>query len=543
LVTGLASASTGDDQPKTTHYRQQPNHALHQNTLTNTGPRNPLDQQFGYHPAYWRAACVDGIGRRYLLELVALMCSEATIDFPPKYEVLKPIGRGATAVVYLVRHRALNRELALKIMASPLVLNAELLRRFREEGKRLARLDHPNIIRIYDSDAYKNSYYLAMEYLPGGSLRERIGHLRADYALDILWELLNALQYAHREGVVHRDIKPGNILFRSDGKPVLSDFGIAKVMEEEEELTIEGGIVGTPRYMSPEQARGNTVDVRTDFFSIGIVLYEMLTGRLAAEVQPRVENKRLPHSLSRYQRLLDRLTATDPNDRFQTADQAIDFVQRLRAIRPERSTSFVIAGAVAAITGLAAIGMILAPIDIRTPGSEEDGANEEHPTIAEVKIVGAGNRTGDIEKRFEGEGLIGGEGQDATEAVARRALREGISAAAAFDLAEGFLQRAKSLKGVARSDAESGALLLLVDAAEGGHGRAAFVLARAYDPTSAESSLVMRPRAEKAYRWYMRAAAAGIEEAEGYRQALERWIRDRASRGDAEATMLPDALR
>lgn len=197
-----------------------------------------------------------------------------------KYEVLEMLGMGGMAEVYKARHKSLNRIIALKILHQNLVHDKEFLERFNKEAQLSASLNHPNIVNVYDIDQTGDYHYLAMEYLEGNDLHSIIknkGNLTVDETLSIIIPIADALDHAHGKGIIHRDIKSSNILFTRSGKPVLADFGIAHAASGSK-LTQTGIIIGTPEYMSPEQAQGKLVDGRSDFFSLGVVMYECLTG-------------------------------------------------------------------------------------------------------------------------------------------------------------------------------------------------------------------------------------------------------------------------
>ncbi|RMH85964.1 serine/threonine protein kinase [Pseudomonas sp. AOB-7] len=259
----------------------------------------------------------------------------------PGYEIERELGDGAMAVVYLATQRSLERKVALKVMAAALAADPSFCERFLREGKTLARLSHPNTVTIHDIGNVGSHYYMAMEYLPNGTLKERIAAgLSAEQGIQYLRQIASALGYAHAQGLVHRDVKPANILFRADGTAVLSDFGIAKSLEDRTQFTQAGFAVGTPSYMSPEQARGQQVDGRADLYALGVVLYEILTGKLpyvgadslstalAHLTQPLPE---LPIAQGRYQPILSRLLAKDPADRFPDAAALIQALDALSA--------------------------------------------------------------------------------------------------------------------------------------------------------------------------------------------------------------------
>ncbi|MFY1665660.1 serine/threonine-protein kinase [Pseudomonas sp. Pseu.R1] len=262
----------------------------------------------------------------------------------PGFDIEGEIGEGAMATVYLATQRSLERKVALKIMAAALAADSTFCERFLREGKTLARLSHPHTVTIHDIGNVGDLYYMAMEYLPNGTLKERIASgLSAEQGLTYIRQIASALGYAHAEGLVHRDVKPANILFRANGSAVLSDFGIAKSLDDRTQFTQAGFAVGTPSYMSPEQARGLEIDGRADLYALGVVLYEMLVGKLpyngtdalstalAHLTEPLPE---LPIHHGRYQHILTKLLAKDREERF--ADAA-ELIAALDALPPEDS--------------------------------------------------------------------------------------------------------------------------------------------------------------------------------------------------------------
>ncbi|TWC11729.1 MULTISPECIES: serine/threonine-protein kinase [unclassified Pseudomonas] len=247
----------------------------------------------------------------------------------PGYDIDGEIGEGAMASVYLATQRSLERKVALKVMAAALAADPTFCERFLREGKTLARLSHPHTVTIHDIGNVGELYYMAMEYLPNGTLKERIAAgLSPEQGLVYIRQIASALGYAHGLGLVHRDVKPANILFRADGTAVLSDFGIAKSLDDRTQFTQAGFAVGTPSYMSPEQARGQDIDGRADLYALGVVLYEILVGKLpytgndalstalAHLTEPLPE---LPVHHGRYQDVLRKLLAKDPAERFPDA--------------------------------------------------------------------------------------------------------------------------------------------------------------------------------------------------------------------------------
>jgi len=202
-----------------------------------------------------------------------------------RYHILEQLGEGGMAVVYKAYDTRLESEVAVKVIrigSLPPDSLPRIQKRFQIEAKKMARMTHPNIVKVMDYGDYEGAPYLVMPYLPGGTLKEKLGQLMpVNEAVKILLPITDALGYAHDKGLVHRDIKPSNILITESGKPMLSDFGVAKILENEEtlDLTVTGMGVGTPEYMAPEQASGRSFDHRADVYSLGIVFYEMVTGR------------------------------------------------------------------------------------------------------------------------------------------------------------------------------------------------------------------------------------------------------------------------
>ncbi len=263
----------------------------------------------------------------------------ATTEMPqiPGYLIERIIGKGAMSTVYLAVQESLDRRVALKVLAPGLVADPTFGKRFVKEGKIIAKLSHPHIVTIYDTGTYQDCSYIAMEYLEAGTLRERIkAGLSPEQAVKILVQIARALGYAHRQNCVHRDIKPANIMFRDAETAVLSDFGIAKNLEDKTQLTAAGWRVGTPNYMSPEQALGKPIDARCDLYSLGVVFYETLTGSRPYKGADAFETALmhvkepipiLPEPLRQFQPVIDRLLAKTPEARFANAEELIQAVQ------------------------------------------------------------------------------------------------------------------------------------------------------------------------------------------------------------------------
>ncbi len=253
----------------------------------------------------------------------------------PGYHILRELGRGGMATVYLATQLETRRPVALKLMHPHLSSEHSLRKRFAAEAAALAQLDHPNIVRIFDSGSVESTLFIAMQYVEGGkTLREALP-LKGSIAqiLHLLRQISSGLAHAHGRGIVHRDIKPSNILLDGNNQPLIADFGVVKILEAEStDLTQTGYAVGTPKYMSPEQALGIDTDARSDLYSLGIIFYQLLTGQepyhssfdhLHAPTPP------IPPQLAAYQVVIDQLLAKDPDDRLASAEALIKLIDGL----------------------------------------------------------------------------------------------------------------------------------------------------------------------------------------------------------------------
>ena len=257
----------------------------------------------------------------------------------PGIKVLHLIGEGGMSRVYLASREGDDEPLVVKILRSEVMSDRNALARFMEEYSLVERIKSRHVARIYTHGASDGHAYLVMEFFEGGDLNKRLGGkaIPAEEAVRLFRDLMFALGDIHEKGILHRDLKPQNLMFRTDGSLAVVDFGIAKHIDAADR-TGHGEILGTPRYMSPEQVQGRALDLRTDIYSAGVLLFQMLTGRhlfdgaTAVEVALHHLNTpppALPEALTAYQRLLDKLVEKDRDARFRNADEVIGFLSRL----------------------------------------------------------------------------------------------------------------------------------------------------------------------------------------------------------------------
>ncbi len=264
-----------------------------------------------------------------------------------KYRVLEALGRGGMAQVFRAYHPQLDRYVAIKVLRSDLVEHEEFLMRFRREAHAVSGLRHPNIVQVFDFDVQDEQYYMVMELLEGNTLRAKLNQYRTqgqrmplNEVLRILVDVLNGLSYAHSEGVIHRDIKPANIMLTKREQAIVTDFGIAQIVGGTQ-YTVSGALMGTLSYMAPEQGLKGHCDARSDIYSLGIVLYEMLTGYTPFDADtplaillkhlndplplPSKVDPALPAVL---EPIVLKALAKDPEDRYQSAEEMVNALQQ-----------------------------------------------------------------------------------------------------------------------------------------------------------------------------------------------------------------------
>jgi predicted Ser/Thr protein kinase len=276
------------------------------------------------------------------------------------YRILKELGKGGMGVVYKANQISLGRMVAMKVLPQHLTTNPSFIKRFKNEARAIAKLNHPNIVQIFDVGQDDGTHYYTMEFIEGPPLDEiiyRDGRLPLDRAINIILQVAGALQYAHGQGIVHRDIKPSNIMIDKSGRIKVTDFGLA-LQQKTTRLTIDGGIVGTPEYMSPEQAVGQTATAQSDIYSLGIVFYELLTGKVPFEADSplmllnkiRDSEPQWPCSINPdipagIEKVIRNLMAKKPQDRYQSCQELIQDIKRFKMGQPisapaKRSTAF-----------------------------------------------------------------------------------------------------------------------------------------------------------------------------------------------------------
>jgi serine/threonine-protein kinase len=310
--------------------------------------------------------------------------SDTLIDriFDRRYVIKRKLGSGGMADVYLAEDQELGRRVALKLLDERHASDEQFVERFRREAQSAAGLNHPNIVSIFDRGRAEGTYYIAMEFLDGRTLKElliRNGPTPIPIAIDYARQILGALSFAHRNGIIHRDIKPHNIIVGPDGRLKVTDFGIAR--SGASQMTEAGSIVGTAQYLSPEQARGAPVDPRSDLYSLGIVLYEMLTGKVpfTGDTPVEIAMKHLsqvpeppsklrpdvPHDLDA---VVMRSIAKDPDQRYGSAEEMdADLARVARGVAVSRETEDAMTQVLSGVGIPAAQTMVTRPRALAAP--------------------------------------------------------------------------------------------------------------------------------------------------------------------------------
>ena len=281
--------------------------------------------------------------------LAAEMFGDVVGETIGRYEVLSELGSGGMGTVYLAQDARLGRKIALKLLPPQFTNDEDRLRRFQKEARAASALNHPNILTVHEVEQKAGLHYIATEFVDGVTLRQHMNNQRMNLGevLDVATQVASALKAAHAAGITHRDIKPENIMIRSDGYIKVLDFGLAKLTENESapapSETNPGVVMGTPRYMSPEQARGLDVDLRTDIFSLGTVIYEMITGRLPFEGEtttdvlaalvkdePKSMRTSVPELPVEFEQVVSKALVKDRDLRYQTIAEFLSALQGLK---------------------------------------------------------------------------------------------------------------------------------------------------------------------------------------------------------------------
>ena len=313
----------------------------------------------------------------------------------PGYSITRKLGQGGMASVYLAVQQSFGRDVALKVMSPLLNSDPTFAARFKREARIVAQLSHASIVPVFEVGEHDSCHYLSMEYLSGGDLKHRLlnGERDLDLALNVCTALGAALDVAHRKGFVHRDIKPENILFREDGTPVLTDFGIARAVDSGRSMTLAGMLVGTPDYMSPEQVKGLELDGRSDLYSLGIVFYEVVTGAMPfkADSHLSVALKQvgeplpaLPSEFAVYQEFLDCLTAKDREQRFASGAEVARALRVIGTGRTVRSRALARAATMPGVTLTGPVTQADVPVAPTPPPVPDRYASQ--PTLARPRV-------------------------------------------------------------------------------------------------------------------------------------------------------------
>ncbi|MCB0191843.1 MAG: protein kinase [Anaerolineae bacterium] len=327
------------------------------------------------------------------------------------YQIVEQIGQGGMATVYKAFQFTIDRYVAVKVLPSQFARDPNFVKRFEYEAKAIATLEHPHILPVHDFGADGDLYYMVMRYVEGGTLSDLMGQpLPYERIVQYVGDVARALDYAHRQGVVHRDIKPSNMLIDQHGEILLTDFGIAKIMEgaNATQLTATGNIIGTPAYMAPEQAQGAKVDGRSDIYSLGVVLYELLTGQPPYQAEtpfaialkhiseplppPRKIKSDIPEA---FEQVVLKSMAKEPEHRFATAAQMAEALQA--ALKASESPSATPLPFISTIPDEEATQLGQLPLDkrsgteaVRSPSQTQAEASAKPANNARVMMVVGG---------------------------------------------------------------------------------------------------------------------------------------------------------
>ena len=328
------------------------------------------------------------------------MATPSTI-FADRYEIVSEIAHGGMADVYLARDSKLDRPVALKVLSPELSRDPAFVERFRREAQAAAGLNHPNIVGIFDWGQEHGTSFIVMEYIDGRTLRDMIRHegtIAPGQIADIGADIAAALSFAHQNGVVHRDVKPGNVLITTAGQVKVTDFGIARAGGDNDGLTRTGAVMGTATYFSPEQAQGTAVDGRSDVYSLGIVLYEMATGEPPFTADSPVSvaylhvrepvvppSQKVPSVPPELERVIMTCLAKSPNDRYQSADDLRADLLRFRRGQAVQGTA--ITAAVVSVPDATStmVAVPAAPVPIATKGAPPK--KKRGPVVAVVLLL------------------------------------------------------------------------------------------------------------------------------------------------------------
>jgi serine/threonine protein kinase len=333
------------------------------------------------------------------------------------YQIAEEIGQGGTATVYRAFQPQLERWVALKVLRFADTASEEFLTRFRREARAVAALRHPNILTIYDYGEEKGVAFIVMEYVPGGTLKSLLTGRPLEWpdVATLILPVGMALEYAHSQGIIHRDVKPGNILLARPDWPLLADFGLAKLAGASVRITQPGASLGTPAYLSPEQAAGEPVDHRTDIYALGVMVYELLTGQVPCQCGTPLETmlRRLreppvplrvlnPHVSPQLEEVVMRALARNPAERYPSMQALVDALARLPGAtgRPlasstnRLSTTLVAArpADAAALQGPRLL-LVTAGISLMLPAKEEvligrSDPHQQHPLDIDLEPYG-----------------------------------------------------------------------------------------------------------------------------------------------------------